>query len=178
MSLSFFVPGIPAPQGNHQAFVVNGRAVITERKGPVQQWRADVMYAALHATSQDAPSSIDHPAWEPYICPVAIVVGFVMPRPKHHYGTGRNAALLKPGAPIWHTHKPDGDKLQRAIFDALTQAHVWRDDALVVKSAWSKAYTSAEHPHPGALISVFPNETAHRAALHVVETTSEQGMLL
>ena len=43
--------------------------------------------------------------------PVSVTVDFYLPRPKSHYGTGRNAGALKPSAPAehlivaWHAYK-------------------------------------------------------------------------
>lgn len=63
--------------------------------------------------------------------PVEVVVTFSFPRPASHYGTGRNAGVLKANAPSYKTSTPDLDKLERAIGDALT-ARVFRDDAQIV----------------------------------------------
>lgn len=65
--------------------------------------------------------------------PVSIIVDFYLPRPKAHYGTGRNAGTLKGSAPVEHLTMPDLDKLVRAVGDALTRL-AWRDDSQIV--AW------------------------------------------
>lgn len=70
---------------------------------------------------------------------VAIEAKFVFARPKGHYGTGRNADTLKPSAPVWHTVKPDGDKLARAVGDAL-KGVVLRDDCVIAKWEIVKMY--------------------------------------
>ena len=57
--------------------------------------------------------------------PVIVTVDFYLPRPKSHYGTGRNAGALKPSAPAEHLTMPDLDKLTRAVGDALTRL-AWR----------------------------------------------------
>lgn len=71
--------------------------------------------------------------------PVEMRVTFAFPRPKGHYGSGRNASVLKPNAPMYKTSAPDLDKLVRAIGDALT-ARVFRDDAQVAVWVVRKVY--------------------------------------
>jgi crossover junction endodeoxyribonuclease RusA len=75
---------------------------------------------------------------------VGVYIIFTFPRPKDHWlpvgaGTKRSAPVLKPGAPIGVTHKPDLDKLCRAVLDALTGI-LYLDDAQVVALAASKRY--------------------------------------
>jgi hypothetical protein len=66
---------------------------------------------------------------------------FVFPRPKSHFGTGRNAGKLKPSAPALVTTRPDLDKLVRAIGDALTGV-VFSDDAHLAVVHAEKHYGS------------------------------------
>ena len=74
--------------------------------------------------------------------PVAVHVLAEFARPKSHYGTGRNAARLKPWAPVLHDQAPDGDKVARLVLDALTIAGVYVDDGqasvLRVEKRWSE----------------------------------------
>jgi len=72
-------------------------------------------------------------------------VSFVYARPKGHYRTGRNAAMLRDSAPLFKASAPDLDKLQRALGDALTQAGIVRDDALIVE--WSARKLWGTTPH-------------------------------
>ncbi|MDN4173951.1 RusA family crossover junction endodeoxyribonuclease [Nocardioides sp. SOB77] len=81
--------------------------------------------------------------------PVRIWVRFTFDRPREHYGTGRNSEVIKER--FLHaqpTYKKDIDKLQRAVFDALTAAAVWADDGLVVDVRARKFYA---HGHELAL---------------------------
>jgi Holliday junction resolvase RusA-like endonuclease len=72
--------------------------------------------------------------------PLEMKMVFWMTRPKSHYGTGRNAAKLKPwAAEAWPISKPDTTKLIRAAEDAMTGI-VWCDDAQVVIQAAEKRY--------------------------------------
>jgi Holliday junction resolvase RusA-like endonuclease len=81
--------------------------------------------------------------WETLDGPIEINLAFFHLRPAGHYGTGRNAGVLKPSAPYWKSTAPDIDKLTRAILDALTDARAIRDDArvarLVVEDRWADA---------------------------------------
>jgi len=71
--------------------------------------------------------------------PLSVEMIFYKPRAKAHYGTGRNAALLKDSAPAYPAVKPDVLKLARAIEDGLTGV-VYADDALIVSEGIAKRY--------------------------------------
>jgi crossover junction endodeoxyribonuclease RusA len=133
----FSVVGVPVPQGSHRGYVVNGRAVVTNANPKTRPWRQDLIHAAAEAFGE-----------RPAITgPVSVSATFKMPRPKHHFGTGRNADLLRPGAPPYPSGKPDVDKLVRNLLDALTGAAVIRDDAQVVVLDAAKVWASpAEAP--------------------------------
>ena len=76
-----------------------------------------------------------------------------MPRPKYHYGSGGRASTLKPAAPHWCDKRPDRDKLQRAICDALTASGVIRDDAQIVAGDTHKTYANSPE-RVGATITI------------------------
>jgi len=71
--------------------------------------------------------------------PVRLDMEFLLRRPKSHYRSGKHAAELKPDAPTWHFSKPDRDKLERAIMDALTGI-LFTDDAQVCDGPIAKRY--------------------------------------
>ena len=73
---------------------------------------------------------------------VKIVANYV--RPKHHFGTGRNAKVLKASAPARPTGRAYGDvdKVARLVLDALDIAGVYNDDSQVVALAVEKAYAA------------------------------------
>jgi Holliday junction resolvase RusA-like endonuclease len=56
---------------------------------------------------------------------------FVFARPKSHYGTGRNALILKPKAPQHHIVKPDWDNLSKFTCDCLN-GMAYSDDCVIV----------------------------------------------
>lgn len=137
---ALYVTGLPIAQGSMSAFPTrSGRIVVTDQKGPnLKSWRTQVANAARQAHDG-----------EPFDGPVSVSIAFVLPRPKKHYRTGRFAHLLRPDAPTWHTTKPDIDKLERAILDALTQSGTIHDDAQVARLNATKTYGD-----PGAGINI------------------------
>ncbi len=70
---------------------------------------------------------------------IKLTIEFLRPRPKGHYGTGRNEGKLKDSAPEFHTIAPDTLKLGRAIEDALTGV-IWKDDAQINRHVLSKDF--------------------------------------
>lgn len=81
---------------------------------------------------------------------------FFSPRPKGHYGTGKNAGIVKDSAPAHPIVKPDIDKLSRAVLDGLTE-QLFRDDALIVRKCAEKHY--GEPARVEILITVMPEQT-------------------
>lgn len=142
LALMVRVYGIPAPQGSKR-HVGGGRMIESSKK--VGPWREAVKAAVLAATGR-RPTTLDGP--------VEIVMKFIMPRPKSHLGTGRNAGRVRDSAPAVPTTKPDLDKLIRSTLDSLTDVGVLRDDAQVVRiEAW-KVYSWSQEP-PGATLHVW-----------------------
>lgn len=82
--------------------------------------------------------------------PVSLSVVFLFHRPKGHYG----ARGLKPSAPQWHSVKPDGSKLLRALEDSLSGVLI-EDDARIVSSTVQKRYTVG-FEREGAIVTVIP----------------------
>lgn len=82
--------------------------------------------------------------------PIYAEMTFSLSRPSSHYGTGRNARLVKNSAPVWPTlfGTGDSDKLARLVLDALQDAGVLRNDAQVRPLYVDKAYWA---PHPVVL---------------------------
>lgn len=121
----FTVAGKPMAKGDKTMLgMKTGKPWLAElNAGPKKQWRnraADVARAARG----------DQPLLDTALC---VRLEVLRLRPRSHYGTGRNAHVLKAGAPPLPTSAPDLDKLQRSLGDALNGV-VWRDDALI--STW------------------------------------------
>lgn len=140
-TLEVHVPGAPIPQGSMNAYKRGTRIVMVHAKGQhLQRWRHQVHNTMLKESYlRNVPLPID--------CPVSIKVSFVLPRPKR-------PRFFLPAV------KPDLDKLQRAIGDALSGGNppIIKDDSRIVKWAVSKVYET-EHVSPSATITLqFNNE--------------------
>lgn len=149
------VHGTPAPQGSKRHV---GNGVMVESSKKVKPWRQDVKHAALAASAERTPCLDPTCACQPHggtwgrDDALQVEVTFYLPRPRGHYGTGRNAATLKPSAPGRPWTKPDLDKLLRSTLDALGEAGLWADDSRVAVVLAEKQY--ADHRPPGAVIDV------------------------
>lgn len=145
--LTITVHGMPAPQGSKRIVMAGGkaggRAILAEDSARVRPWREAVKEAALKARDG---------LWMPVSGPIELEVSFSFPRPKGHFGTGRNAGKLRLSAPSYPAGPPDLSKLVRSTEDALTEAGVWRDDRLVVTVHAHKYY--GNHGFTGAMITV------------------------
>jgi len=162
--LRFIVHGAPVPQGSKR--VVRGR-LIDASKG-LKPYRASVSAAAAEALGlpTDDPSALQAALAALPVArgAVAVSLRFGLVRPRGHYGTGRNADVLRPSAPVWPATKPDVDKLERAVLDALTGI-VWADDSQVVVLNADKVYsptpltyvTVTRAPHLGAYSGAVPS---------------------
>ncbi len=131
--ISFRVDGIPAPKGSTRAFVVKGRAIVTEANARTRPWSALVRDAAQSATGGTivAPRGVS----------VRLEAVFTLPRP---------ASL--PKKVLYPAKKPDLDKCLRNALDALTGV-VWHDDSQVVEITARKRY-AAHTERPGVDITI------------------------
>lgn len=141
MMIEFFVPGIPAPSGSKKGFYnkkLKRVFVVDDNQDKMKDWRNAVRGYAL----DNRPEKLIQ-------CPVALKVIFYMPRIKGHFGSGKNAGVLKDSAPCFHTKKPDGLKLLRNTEDGLTGI-ILLDDSYVVRHFCEKVYGEPT----GALIRI------------------------
>ncbi len=117
---TFWVAGIPQPQGSKTAFVVKGRAVIVDKNPALlKPWRAAIAKAARDAFVSESV---------PIEGPVVVHAEFRFVRPKS----------VKREFP---SVRPDVDKLARALLDGITDAgNVWGDDSQVVTLRGQKVY--------------------------------------
>jgi crossover junction endodeoxyribonuclease RusA len=144
MNYSFTVWGIAAPQGSKRHV---GKGVMLESSDRVRPWRQDVRFAAL----EERP-----PNWD-MATPMRLDLVFWYPRPASHYGTRNGISYLKANAPIEPVSARIGDidKLQRAVFDALTGV-AYLDDRQVVEVEARKAYLMGPDAAPYAHITIAP----------------------
>jgi Holliday junction resolvase RusA-like endonuclease len=139
-TIAFAVFGEPKPQGSKRSQLIRrkGGQVVMRDGQPLSrvrddnpktaEWKQQVAYAARQV--YDGPLLTG---------PLSVTFLFFRPRPKAHFGSGRNSALLKPSAPEWPIPRPDTLKLARAVEDALTGV-LWQDDSQVVEHRLLKSY--------------------------------------
>lgn len=139
-TFSFFVHGKPATQGSKRAFWRPGmkHAAIVDDCKRNKPWRSDVIDAAMRELERQKISD-----FASYSGPVALEITFYMARPASHLGSGKNANVVKPSAPVLPTKKPDLTKLVRPVEDAL-KGLLWRDDSQVWHGKYEKRFGSPE----------------------------------
>lgn len=128
MEIKFSVTGTPAPQGSKKVF--NGHVV--EASNKVKPWRQDVKYALMFVVEAIDVSPLTN-------ANISVHIEFCMKRPKSHY---RKDGSIKATSPIFHSSKPDLDKLVRSTLDAITESGIWKDDGQVVKINATKFYSN------------------------------------
>jgi len=143
--LFLVIKGTPAPQGSKTR---TRYGMYDDNAKTLHPWRAAVT-AQARALVKPAP---------PLTGPLAVGLDVILPRPKYHYRTGRNAHLLRDNAPDLPTSRGSGDvdKYTRAIFDALSDAGIWHDDVQVVSVTAGKTYPrpGGRLAEPGAVIAI------------------------
>ena len=81
--------------------------------------------------------------------PLIVMIHCYMPRPKGHYGTGKNAGKLKASAPDVPTTKPDIDNCAKFVLDCLNGL-AFHDDKQIIDLHVSKTYSD----NPRTIITV------------------------
>lgn len=138
LSLSFHVHGVPQPKGSWRAFYPRGsrKANFVADNRKMVAWCATVSARAA-AAMRDLPL---------FTGAVSLRLLFIFPRPR-----SRRFASGRFGVP--HAVKPDKDKLERAVCDALSGI-VYRDDSQVAACEKVAVYTSADGGPTGVWITV------------------------
>ena len=137
--ISFFVQGIPAPQGSKRFVGIHqGKGRMIESSKKVKPWREAVYWAAIQAKGKTG-------IVEPMDGPLAVDFMFVLPR----------APTVKRLLP---DRKPDLSKLIRSTEDALVDAGLIADDARIVDVCAIKRY-----------VKVYNERTGAQIALHLME---------
>jgi Holliday junction resolvase RusA-like endonuclease len=162
--ITFFVPGRNVPQGSKKVWVDKaGNPRMRESAGQQHATRRhEVWMAALEAAREAGRWSEENRLTPdggplPFTGPVAVRLVFHRLRGTSHYGSGRNAQLLKPSAPDYPTTPPDVDKLVRLVLDSLTSV-LFVDDAQVVDLGARKVW--ADRFHGTAGVEVYVKEIA------------------
>jgi len=122
------VLGEPKAQSRHRHFKMPGTDHVSTYDPSVKA--KDSFISIIH---HDAPK-------EPWSVPICMELNFYMGRPKGHYGSGKNASVLKASAPEWHTGKPDIDNLAKLVQDAMNKVF-YRDDSLICQIVCRKLYS-------------------------------------
>ena len=150
-NFSVAVRGTPAPQGSKRHV---GNGVMLESSKKLRPWR--------DAVRSDAEMARENYGGFTFDCPLWLDMVFTFARPKSHYRTGRNAHLVRDGAPARPYGTPDLSKLARATEDALTDAGVWADDARVVEyHRLAKVFAGEDRDalsSPGVIIRIYTEE--------------------
>lgn len=144
MTTQFTVHGLPITQGSKNSYTNKrtGRPILVEsRHKELKAWRTRIGLAYRQSQAPQIAGAC------------RVTIDFYLPRPKSHYGTGRNAGKLKNSAPVYVSVKPDIDKLERAVLDALTQCGAIEDDARVAVLVTAKLYAEKK-TDVGALIRI------------------------
>lgn len=146
MIATAFVNGLPKAQPRPKAFARGGRAGIYD-PGTAEGWKGLIAQALQSHAGKAITDAL------------RVDLVFYFPRPKSHYGTGRNSEVLKLSAPIYHKTKPDIDNLEKAVYDALSEKSgigLWKDDTQVVKSRPEKRF--ADDSPVGMRIDIYSLE--------------------
>lgn len=123
----FWVPGTPVQQGSKTARAIGGHAVMWDQNTKsLRPWRKAVKEAASAAYSGPMLDGA-----------LVAVLEFRFVRP---------ASVRRE----WPSVKPDLDKLQRSILDALTDSKTIKDDGRFVRITATKVYADVA----GALVRV------------------------
>ena len=145
--LTINVRGLPHPQGSMKAHPLPNGKVAMRYPAAVYAWRSQVQQSVAEEMANNVGLEFPLPG------PVDLRLGFELPRPLGHFGTGRNVGTIKASAPTYPIVIPDLDKLIRCICDAVTDAGLWRDDSQVVTLMAGKRYV-INGSTPGVLIRV------------------------
>lgn len=144
MKLQFTVIGHPEPAGSKHAFPFKRRdgrigVSVSDANPRAKQWKQGVSCIAADEMSK-LQLPVDKPLLEGAL---RIHTMFYKMRPASHYGTGKNAGVLKSSAPMFPTTRPDYGKLERGLDDAMTGV-VYQDDSQIVKAFIEKLYGAPE----------------------------------
>ena len=133
--IDFYVPGAPQPLKRHRM----------TRRGRVYDPSADDKKVWMETALSFCPI-------KPLQGGLEVELEFIMPRPKSHFGTGKNDGKLKPTAPTQHLHTPDLDNLVKFVLDAMN-GKFYIDDSQIVSIICSKTF-SQEKDECGTVVCI------------------------
>lgn len=133
------VNGTPAPQGSMHCIGSRGgrggHTLIPNNRKALDPWRTLVTLACKGIVQQGV-------TFGPGVA-VDVDLTFYLPRPKS----------VRPAARPLPTVKPDVDKLERAVLDAMTMSGIVTDDAQITDTSKRKRYADDANP-PGLVLIV------------------------
>lgn len=135
---------VPVPQGSKKAFVIKGtnRAVLTDDN-------ASKLKPFREAVAVEAAAAMACAAIGPIMGgPLRVDATFEFPFLRSHFKS--DGVTLRNDRPTYKESRPDLDKLQRAIGDAMTGV-CYRDDAQIAEWRVRRIYSSS----PGVTITVY-----------------------
>lgn len=122
------------------------RAKATRRGAFVRMYTPDTADGMKDGIRRLAMEAMAAGKWEHTMGPVEVVITAYFTRPASHFRRVRGSDVLKQGAPIYHTQKPDADNVSKAVMDALgphgSWPGVWADDKQVASLIVGKCYAS------------------------------------
>lgn len=124
--------------------VIPGKPIAKKRPRFARRGRFTTTYSAQETEESKIMAQIISllgEKWEPIKGPLSMSFIFEFERPKTHYGTGKNAGILKGSAPVFHIQKPDLDNLKKFYLDAMNEL-VFKDDSQVVDITAKKMWGS------------------------------------
>ena len=132
--VEFTVYGTPKTAGSKRSFPnpKTGKMIVTDDNKDTKSWQHAVASAAMDERLGDLLRG-----------PLAVEFTFYRARGTGHFGSGRNAGVVKPSAPRYPITRPDALKLTRAVEDALTGV-LWKDDSQIVDERIRKEYGEPE----------------------------------
>ena len=125
-------------------FTVHGPPVAKQRAKAARRGNYVTMYTPKETVSFENLVKLSFRQqigadFEMFTGPVLMEVKAYKLRPKGHYGTGRNAGVLKASAPEHNITKPDASNVLKACEDALNGI-AYTDDCHIIKAVSSKHY--------------------------------------
>lgn len=131
--LRFTTYGRPQQRGSKRPFKAGDKILMVDDNSKSKPWMAAVSHAAGEAMD----------GAELMMGPLVVWAAFYFKRPQSHYRGGKFSNLLREDAPVWAMNVPDGDKLFRALGDALTGV-VYRDDKQICDHRAIRIHTEAQ----------------------------------
>ena len=142
--LTITIPGNPATKGSMKCLGRRGPTghQLVDSHASTKPWMEKLATSLRGITEKHNVAAAKQP--------VTADVWVTLERPKSHYGTGRNARVIKEWAldltPASSDTSGDVDKYARALLDGLQAADLLDNDAQVVRLVIEKSYV---HPEPG-----------------------------